>query len=74
MAEDQHLGTGKHLIPGLSSDDITPTVYEGGFKTWECAIDMAIYLLRQDLSLDRRTRDLHVIEVRNPLPENFSRF
>ncbi|KAL8826334.1 MAG: hypothetical protein Q9191_003865 [Dirinaria sp. TL-2023a] len=33
-------------VAGLSSDDITPNVYEGGFKTWECSVDLAEYLLR----------------------------
>lgn len=29
---------------GLTDDDITPNVYEGGYKTWECSIDLAHYL------------------------------
>ena len=32
-------------VVGLSKDDITPHIYEGGFKTWECSIDLADYVL-----------------------------
>ena len=67
MAEDQHLGAGQASIPGLSSDDIIPTIYEGGFKTWEGAIDLANYLLRRGTILDSKARDLHIIEVAFPL-------
>ena len=37
--------TSDGAIPGLATDDINPGVYEGGFKTWECAVDLATYLL-----------------------------
>jgi len=43
MTEDQ--SPGENNIPGLSMDDITPNIYEGGFKTWECSIDLADFLL-----------------------------
>lgn len=43
MAEDVDLTTAS--IAGLSADDIKPNIYEGGFKTWECSIDLANYLL-----------------------------
>lgn len=33
------------LAAGLSADDIVAGVYEGGFKTWECAADLARYVL-----------------------------
>lgn len=49
---------------GLSTDDITPHVYEGGFKTWECAVDLASHLsgsLSKDWELGRR--EVHVVEV-----------
>ena len=45
-------------------DDITPNVYEGGFKTWECSLDLAGYLatlLRSQQNYDGGTR--HFIEV-----------
>lgn len=32
-------------VVGLSTNDITPNVYEGGYKTWECSIDLANYVL-----------------------------
>ena len=64
MAEDPHLDDGQFPILGLSANDITPTIYEGGFKTWECAADLARYLLRQDPILNDMTHDLHVIEVK----------
>lgn len=49
---------------GLSIDDITPDVYEGGFKTWECAVDLAAYLsgsLSKGWGLDGR--EVQVVEV-----------
>lgn len=42
MAEDTNLD---EVGAGLSADDIKPKVYEGGFKTWECSVDLANYLL-----------------------------
>lgn len=42
MAEDA--SSENEPIAGLSNDDITPHVYEGGFKTWECSVDLATYL------------------------------
>jgi len=42
MAEDS--SSGREPIVGLSDDDIRPYVYEGGFKTWECSVDLANYL------------------------------
>lgn len=49
---------------GLSTDDITPNIYEGGFKTWECAVDLARHLsetLSEGWEMDGR--DVHVVEV-----------
>jgi protein-histidine N-methyltransferase len=31
----------ENLLSGLESGDLTSGVYEGGFKTWECALDLA---------------------------------
>ncbi|KAL8657896.1 MAG: hypothetical protein Q9226_001469 [Calogaya cf. arnoldii] len=45
MAEDTNLDETSTV--GLSTDDIDPNVYEGGFKTWECSIDLAKYLATQ---------------------------
>ena len=63
MAEDD---VSDHLSPavGLSNDDIMPNVYEGGFKTWECAVDLASHLsgiLNEYWDLEGRA--LHVLEV-----------
>lgn len=30
--------------------DLKPGVYEGGFKTWECANDLAVYLIATEQS------------------------
>jgi protein-histidine N-methyltransferase len=40
-------------------------VYEGGLKTWECALDLATYLDRDFLGVQagRRMRGLRVLEV-----------
>ena len=62
MAEDQ---TPDELaISGLSSDDVQPNVYEGGFKTWECSLDLSHYLLTL-LEQRHESTDLtsHFIEV-----------
>lgn len=32
--------------------DIIPGVYEGGFKLWECTIDMVNYLVRENVDFD----------------------
>lgn len=49
-----------------ATDDIKPGVYEGGFKTWECAVDLATYLAErsEEIISTLRTGGLHVIEVR----------
>jgi len=47
-----------NLLSGLDRGDLSSGVYEGGFKTWECAIDLAS--LVADIDLDA---DLHVIEL-----------
>lgn len=45
--------------------DLVPGVYEGGLKTWECALDLATYLDRDVLGAQagRRVRGLRVLEV-----------
>lgn len=51
-------------VVGLSVDDIIPRIYEGGFKTWECSIDLAKYLAgRADIIDSVQCQQLHVIEV-----------
>ena len=63
MAEDDISDQWSPAV-GLSTNDITPNVYEGGFKTWECAVDLAGYLF-EILSEDWKLagREVHVIEV-----------
>lgn len=64
MAEDNV--TESQPITGLDDSDIRTNVYEGGFKSWECSIDLVKFLLdrgpRKDL--DDLSRVDHVIEVR----------
>lgn len=48
MAEDdaEDLATDNaELIAGLEQGDLKPNFYEGGFKTWECSLDLADVLL-----------------------------
>ncbi|KAL1630516.1 hypothetical protein SLS56_004790 [Neofusicoccum ribis] len=63
MAEDD--GTTANPMAGLDESDIRTNIYEGGFKTWECSIDLAKLLLdrgpRKDL--DDLCRVDHVIEL-----------
>lgn len=65
MAEDSDTAS-SILNAGLGKDDIQPSVYEGGFKSWECSVDLARLLAdrgpRKDL--DDLMRVDHVIEVR----------
>ncbi|KAL9102836.1 MAG: hypothetical protein Q9163_002051 [Psora crenata] len=64
MAEDTQAGENNTPIPGLSTDDIVPHVYEGGFKTWECAIDLANYLVTQHNGFARdATHDARIVEL-----------
>jgi protein-histidine N-methyltransferase len=46
------------LLAGLDTGDLASGTYEGGFKTWECSIDLAGYLA--GMTLDG---DWHVIEL-----------
>ncbi|KAF2017891.1 hypothetical protein BU24DRAFT_420946 [Aaosphaeria arxii CBS 175.79] len=61
MAEDDSSST----IAGLDASDVQTNVYEGGYKTWECSLDLISYLLdrgpRKDL--DDMARVNHVIEM-----------
>lgn len=34
-----------HVIDQLDKSDLRSGVYEGGFKTWECSLDLASLLL-----------------------------
>ncbi|KAI8933861.1 hypothetical protein NX059_009559 [Plenodomus lindquistii] len=63
MAEDD--GTCPHPLSGLDESDLAPNIYEGGYKTWECSLDLARYLLLRGprKSLDDMARVQHVIEM-----------
>jgi protein-histidine N-methyltransferase len=62
MAEDE---TSTSIPSGLDASDLAPNVYEGGFKTWECSLDLCRFLLdrgpRKDL--DDMARVAHVLEM-----------
>jgi hypothetical protein len=73
MAEDDE--GNDELISGLETGDIEPYFYEGGFKTWECALDLAKLTATDeavalgltgtnDSSQDEEA--VHVIEVSGP--------
>ena len=34
----------QHLVSDLRASDLIPGVYEGGFKLWECAVDLSRFL------------------------------
>ncbi|PSN66892.1 hypothetical protein BS50DRAFT_377353 [Corynespora cassiicola Philippines] len=52
-------------LTGLDATDLQPNVYEGGYKTWECSLDLCSFLLdrgpRKDL--DDLMRVGHVVEL-----------
>lgn len=45
------------LPSGIDTSDIHTNIYEGGFKTWECSLDLARYLLSHTPSA------AHIIEL-----------
>lgn len=62
MAEDGELSC--NSIAGLTADDIVPNVYEGGFKTWECSVDLSDFVYAKiDLQDEASMRDLKIVEV-----------
>ena len=66
MAEEEPTGLQNPLLAGgLSADDITPKIYEGGFKTWECATDLARYLAGAVSGgrLELEEKEIDIIEV-----------
>jgi len=52
------------LLAGLESGDLSTGIYEGGFKTWECAVDLASYVPGLDFldALDQGV-DVRVVEL-----------
>lgn len=50
----------------LQESDLLPGVYEGGFKLWECAVDLAAYLAEQpteDHAAVCGSAGMHVLEL-----------
>lgn len=45
----------------LVDSDLEPGVYEGGFKVWECAIDLVHYLRTRDSIVDHQTLDYSTV-------------
>jgi len=54
MAERDPLAAhDEDLQASLSINDVTPGIYEGGFKTWECSADLARWAYdQQDIEGD----------------------
>ncbi|KAL2436794.1 hypothetical protein ABEF95_014163 [Exophiala dermatitidis] len=74
MAEadpETHDDAAETMLAGLENGDLTSGIYEGGFKTWECALDLASlvtqYLdtnsLKPDQLQSHIPHDLEVIEL-----------
>ena len=65
MAEEDLSSPDIESRAGLLSDDILSRVYEGGFKTWECSLDLANYLSTSMITgeLVLQGTDIHIIEV-----------
>lgn len=54
------------LLAGLENGDLSSGIYEGGFKTWECALDLASQLIgpMNPFSQDQQAeQDWEVIEL-----------
>lgn len=63
MAEDTADYANEELISGLEKGDITPNIYEGGFKTWECSVDLAKLVANENILSNADAGDRHIIEV-----------
>jgi protein-histidine N-methyltransferase len=63
MAEDE--AANDETLNDIEDSDIRTGVYEGGFKTWECSVDLASILLdrgpRKDI--DELVRCDQIVEV-----------
>lgn len=63
MAEEMQ--DGQQLLVGLDQDDIKTNIYEGGFKTWECSLDLAKYITEIGAEgHGSRVGKSHYVEVR----------
>ena len=64
MAEaEQGVNQNDELVKTLDDGDLVTGVYEGGFKTWECATDLAGLLHTSSSRYLSPEVDLHVIEL-----------
>ncbi|KAE8372372.1 hypothetical protein BDV26DRAFT_102658 [Aspergillus bertholletiae] len=63
MAEDTADYANEELISGLEKGDITPNIYEGGFKTWECSIDLAKLVVNDSILPNADGGEQHIIEL-----------
>ncbi|KAL4737564.1 hypothetical protein BDV11DRAFT_153038 [Aspergillus similis] len=63
MVEDGAEEQNSELIAGLEKGDITPNFYEGGFKTWECSIDLAGLVVDEGVGPEGEGEDRHVVEL-----------
>lgn len=63
MAEDDN--SRANILAGLENTDLQTNVYEGGYKTWECSLDLARFLLDRGprKALDDLVRVQHVVEL-----------
>ena len=74
MAEDSELDivnlAGEDLPSQLKHSDVAAGLYEGGGKTWECALDLA-GVLAEDYGFlfeeDEGVEEIRIIEVRTHL-------
>lgn len=58
-AEKQLTTNQCEFVNDLKHTDLISGVYEGGFKLWECSIDLVQYLIDEKVNLDGK----HVLEV-----------
>ncbi|KAL8821498.1 MAG: hypothetical protein Q9223_000464 [Gallowayella weberi] len=61
MIEDT--GLDDSSTAGLSTDDIKPNIYEGGFKTWECSVDLTNYLASHEKDLLHQSDPCTIVEL-----------
>lgn len=49
----------KHADLQLQNTDLVSGVYEGGFKLWECSIDLTRFLIEQNVQVQNK----NVLEI-----------
>ncbi|KAL2854303.1 hypothetical protein BJY01DRAFT_205879 [Aspergillus pseudoustus] len=59
MVEDSAEEQNSELIAGLEKGDIKPNFYEGGFKTWECSIDLGRLIVGEKVEGGNK----HIVEL-----------